>query len=114
MITDRDICIAAWSRDQAPSAIPIGEVMSRQLFYCSPEQSIASAESLMRSRKIRRVPVLDDSQRLVGILSLADIVTGSQRAGMRTAVGELAPTEIAATLANICQPPGTGSSNATI
>jgi CBS domain-containing protein len=111
MITDRDICIATWSRDRAPSAIPIAEVMSRELFYCTPEQAISSAESLMRSRKIRRIPVLDGDQRLVGILSLADIVTRSQHTGMRPGASELAAAEIAATLANICQPRAMGSSS---
>jgi CBS domain-containing protein len=111
MITDRDICIASWSKDRAPSSIPIAEAMSRELFHCTPEQSLSSAEMLMRSRKIRRIPVLDGHQRLVGILSLADIVTRSQHAGMRPAASELVATEIAATLANICQPRALGSQN---
>lgn len=112
MITDRDICIATWSRDQPPSSIPIAEVMSRELFYCTPDQSISSVESLMRSRRVRRIPVLDGSQLLVGILSLADIVTLAQRTGAPSAASDLAATEIAATLANICQPHQVGSTEA--
>jgi CBS-domain-containing membrane protein len=86
--------------------------MSRQLFSCSPEQSISSAESLMRSCRIRRVPVLDGNQRLVGIISLADIVTRGHSALGRSAVNDLAATEIATTLANICQPRQIGAAEA--
>lgn len=104
IITDRDICMSTWSRDSAPSAILISDAMSKNLFHCAPDDSISSAENLMRTKQIRRVPVLDSNRRLMGILSLADIVTQGQRAGVRPASSELAPTEIAATLANICQP----------
>jgi len=104
MITDRDICMATWSNDRAPSAIAISEAMSRDLFHCAPDDSIASAERLMRLKQIRRIPVLDQQRKLVGIISLADIVAQSQTDAGRWNELELAPNEIAATLANICQP----------
>lgn len=104
MITDRDICMATWSKDRAPSAISISEAMSRDLFYCSPDDKISSAATLMRSKQIRRLPVLNTEGRLVGIISLADIVTQSQTAGSRASAIEVAPNEIAATLARICEP----------
>jgi CBS domain-containing protein len=102
MITDRDVCIAAWAQDRSPSAIPVSSVMSRDLCVCSPSDSVESAERLMRSRKVRRVPVIDAERRLVGILSLADVVRAADNGrGGRKAV---APDEVAATLADICQP----------
>jgi len=104
MITDRDICMATWSNDRAPSAIPVSAAMSRELFYCSSDDDIASAERLMRLKQIRRIPVLNEERKLVGIISLADIVAQSQTDGARWNELELAPHEIAATLANICQP----------
>ncbi|MFZ5894862.1 MAG: CBS domain-containing protein [Myxococcota bacterium] len=103
MITDRDICMATWSKDQPPSAIRVRDAMSGELFHCGPSDSVSSAENLMRSQQIRRVPVLDGDQKLVGILSLADIVKESQRPSSRRS-SELSSSEIAATLANICQP----------
>src|SRR5687768_2334487 len=72
MITDRDICMATWSRDQAPSGISVHQAMSEELHQCSPDASVATAEGLMRSKQIRRIPVVDENQRLAGILSLAD------------------------------------------
>jgi CBS domain-containing protein len=104
MITDRDICMAAWSRDCAPSAIRARDVMSRDLYACSPGDGVALAENLMRSHQVRRIPVLDDERRLVGILSLADIARAGGRAGGRTTGSEVAPIQVVSTLANICQP----------
>ena len=104
MITDRDICIATWSKDRAPSAIPISEAMSPTLFHCAPNDNVALAEHLMRLKQIRRIPVLNEERKLLGIISLADIVAQSQTEAARWNELELAPNEIAATLANICQP----------
>ncbi len=107
MITDRDICMATWSQDRPPSSIPVWEAMSSELYFSSPDETVSSAESLMRSRQVRRVPVLDDGQKLVGILSLADIAIAPQRKGTRRDTSEFAPAEVAETLAGICQPRGT-------
>jgi CBS domain-containing protein len=104
MVTDRDICIAAWSKDSAPSSIKTSEAMSKTLYTVAPEDSVANAENLMLSRQVRRVPVIDAAQRLVGILSLADIASASRRIGPRTAESEIAPAAIAATLAGISRP----------
>ena len=112
MLTDRDICMATWSKDRAPSTIRAEDAMSRQVFGCSPTDSLLSAETLMRSKKIRRIPVIDSNQELVGILSLADIVRQAGRvgtAGTRAATSDLAPHEITSTLADICQPTMVGS-----
>jgi CBS domain-containing protein len=105
MITDRDICMAAMTRDQPPSAIRVSEVMSKSLVHCRPDDTVASAERLMRSRQVRRLPVVDDDRRLIGLLSLADIVRAAEpRTGQRERDRDLAPDEIAATLAEICAP----------
>ena len=108
MITDRDICMATWNREQAPIALEISDAMSRELFFCSPDDNVADVEELMREKQIRRVPVLDEERKLVGILSIADMLTESQRGGTLAANG-LGSGEVAATLANICQPRPPGS-----
>lgn len=114
MITDRDICMAAWSQDRPPSSLTVADAMSSDLYFCTPEQSVSSAESLMRSRKVRRVPVLDGEQKLVGIVSLADIATESRRRGGTAIAGDLAAAEVVATLADICQPRSASRSIAAI
>jgi CBS domain-containing protein len=100
MITDRDICMAAWMQDCSPRAIPIGFVMSRDLSVCGPDDDLASAERLMRSKQIRRLPVVDAERRLIGLLSLADIVREARGRGSNRAIAE----DLTATLADICEP----------
>ena len=102
MITDRDICMASWIKNQPLSEIGVADSMSRELFSCSPDDNVSVAERLMQSRQIRRLPVLDKEGRLVGILSLADIVRCSERAGR--GVSDVSSSEVASTLATICQP----------
>ena len=104
MITDRDICMAALMRDRAPSAIPVSDAMSRGLQCCGPDDSISSAEQLMRTHQVRRVPIIDRERRPVGLLSLADIVRATDRHKGR-ATHEVAPEEVALTLADICAAP---------
>jgi CBS domain-containing protein len=114
MITDRDICMACWSRDCPPSGIRVSDAMSRQLHHCAPEDTLTSAERLMRSQQVRRLPVLDPERRLLGILSLADIARQSQGGNGRKLGPDLAPEEVASTLAGISErpPPATAGRNA--
>jgi CBS domain-containing protein len=103
MITDRDICMACFTRDRAPSSIPVKEAMSHTLYFCSPGSSVADAEAVMRNHRVRRLPVLDDQQHLVGILSLADIAREAERERSQGRK-EIAPEEVTDVLGDICQP----------
>lgn len=102
VITDRDICMASWIRNQPLSELRVSDSMSRELFSCSPDDNVSVAERLMQSRQIRRLPVIDKEGHLVGILSLADIVRCTERAGR--GVSDVSSNEVASTLATICQP----------
>lgn len=104
MITDRDICMSTFLNDRSPSGLRVAEAMSRQLYYCAPSDTVAFAEEIMRSKQIRRLPVLDDSRRLVGILSLADIARRGEISTAKGSTNELGADQITLTLANICQP----------
>jgi len=73
VITDRDICMAAYLQGRPLSEIPVFNVMSAEPLACSPDDSIESAEALMQRRQVRRVPVTENG-RLMGMLSLCDIV----------------------------------------
>jgi CBS-domain-containing membrane protein len=77
--------------------------MSKALYSCAPDDPIETAERIMRSKQIRRIPVLNSERRLMGILSLADIAKYFQRASARGAVRQVISDEVASTLADICQ-----------
>lgn len=73
IITDRDICMAAYFQGEPLSQIRVSEVMSRELHTCRPEDEVTNAERVMRMHQVRRLPVVADGATLVGILSLSDL-----------------------------------------
>jgi len=73
VITDRDICIAAATRPRTEGEIPVKEVISRALYTCAPGDDVRAALETMKTRKIRRLPVVDPGGRLIGIVSIHDI-----------------------------------------
>jgi len=102
-ITDRDICIAAWSRDLPPSAIRVSETMTPDVKCCMPEDSVSAAEQIMEHCQVRRLPVTDDSGRLCGILSLADITRQSDSGANRKS-GDVKAEKVVGAYAAVCQP----------
>jgi len=73
ILTDRDITIRATADGRDPKKTKVTDVMSTDLAYCLEDQEVEEAVSLMEARQIRRIPVLNQDQRLVGIVTLADI-----------------------------------------
>ncbi|MCA9750784.1 MAG: CBS domain-containing protein [Gemmatimonadetes bacterium] len=74
MITDRDICMALASRDESASEVPVSQVMTRNVVSCHPEDDLNDALHAMRQGRIRRLPVVDEKETIVGILSLSDVI----------------------------------------
>ena len=73
MITDRDISMAAFTQGLRLADIPVESAMAKEIFHCRPDDPIEAAERLMSTRRIRRVPVVDERGRPVGLLSLDDL-----------------------------------------
>ncbi len=109
MITDRDICMAAYTQGRPLSEISVASAASSNLYVTRPQESLRDAEETMRIHKVRRLPVIDDHGRLVGLLSTNDLI---RRAGHRT--GDLGANEVARTLGAICQPNGSSASEARV
>ena len=103
IVTDRDICMAAYFRGAPLSAIPIAEVMSHDVCTCGPETDVNEAEERMRSWRVRRLPVVNNHGSLVGMLSLGDLAQGvSRNGGLRQANGE--GRELLETVAVVSEP----------
>jgi CBS domain-containing protein len=93
MITDRDICIAAATRSTSPSNIRVGDVMSGEVYACAAEDDVRTAFRTMKKQRVRRLPVLDRQERLVGIVSLNDLVLRADcREGAEVPGGEFLDT----------------------
>jgi CBS domain-containing protein len=73
MITDRDIAIRSASEGHNPRMEHVRDVMTPELIYCFEDQDTDEAARLMRDKQIRRLPVLNRDQRLVGMISLGDL-----------------------------------------
>jgi CBS domain-containing protein len=73
MVTDRDITCRAVANGHDLSKLTARDVMTRGIFYCRDNEELDDALRIMETRKIRRLPVIDDKKRMVGMLSLGDI-----------------------------------------
>ena len=74
IITDRDIAVRAIALGKGPDT-PVRDVMSQDVKYCFEEDDVGEVARNMADIKVRRLPVLDKSKRLVGIVSLGDLAT---------------------------------------
>jgi CBS domain-containing protein len=75
MITDRDITVRATAAGMEPAQHRVSEVMTSQTRWCTEDQSTDEVMRQMGDVQIRRLPVLDAEQRVVGIVSLGDLAT---------------------------------------
>jgi CBS domain-containing protein len=103
MITDLDICMAVATKNRKTSDIAVSEVFSGNLYACSPDDDIRDALKIMRAERVRRLPVINVSGALEGILSLNDVVRHAEIAG-RKKVPELSYDDVTQTLKEICTP----------
>lgn len=101
MLTDRDICMATHFRGASPKSVRVADAMSKTVRSIGPSSSPADAEAVMRDARIRRLPVVDAKQQLLGLVSLADLARAAQREhGSR--VRSVSEEEIGQTLEWIC------------
>lgn len=105
IITDRDICMSALFQGKPLHELRVSEAMSREVRVCQPGDSPAEVEQMMRSERIRRVPVADDEGNVIGIVSLADLAREAERQ-QSSSTQEITETEVGDTLAAIVEPGG--------
>ncbi|MCA0201080.1 MAG: CBS domain-containing protein [Proteobacteria bacterium] len=75
VVTDRDIVIRAVARGGAPDKTYVRDVMSKDVTYVFEDDSSDEAARKMARLQVKRLPVLNRDERLVGILSLGDMAT---------------------------------------
>jgi CBS domain-containing protein len=73
IITDRDVCMAGYTQGRRLEDIRVGSAMSKELFSCGPDDSVATALATMGDKRVRRLPILGNNGKLLGILALADV-----------------------------------------
>jgi CBS domain-containing protein len=73
MVTDRDIVVRGVAQDGDPRSLKLADVMSTNVRCAKEDDDVEEVLSQMADAQIRRMPVVDDRQQLVGIISLGDI-----------------------------------------
>jgi CBS domain-containing protein len=104
VITDRDMCVALGTRNQLPSEVTAKEVASGRVLGCAPNDDLRSAMATMADARVRRLPVIDATGRLRGILSMDDLILHTETGGAKKA-SEPAAEDVVNTLKRVCAPP---------
>jgi CBS-domain-containing membrane protein len=86
-LTDRDICMAAYTQGKALELLRVEAAMARKVVSCGVDDDLRSAAGLMRQHRTRRLPVVNPDGTLVGLLSLDDLACEAARA-LRGGVNE--------------------------
>jgi CBS domain-containing protein len=89
MVTDRDIVIRAVAKGKDPRGMPVSEVASGELVTVHANDDLADALRLMASHQVRRLPVVDEDNRLVGILAQADVAAEAKEKAVGQMVEEI-------------------------
>lgn len=77
IVTDRDLAIQVVAAGKDPNNVKVRDVMTRDPITCRADDDLQSAIDAMERRQIRRIPVVDESGQLVGIIAQADVATRS-------------------------------------
>ena len=89
MVTDRDIVLRVVAEGKDVQSSTVGEIASRDLVTVDPQQDLDEALRLMAQHQVRRLPVVEEDGRLVGILAQADVATSGQDAKTGQLVEEI-------------------------
>lgn len=88
VLTDRDICVAAATRRLQPERIPASDVMHAPVHSCLSTDALDAVLATMSTHQLRRLPVLDASGQLQGVVSMNDVarVAGTRGAPSASAI----------------------------
>lgn len=97
MITDRDVVVRLLARGRDPLRCRIEDAMTEDVHPVRMEDDVEAALDVMARHRVRRVPVVDDRDRIVGMLSQADVARHARNRGMR-------PGQVTETISEISEP----------
>ncbi|HEU4853914.1 MAG TPA: CBS domain-containing protein [Nitrosospira sp.] len=74
IVTDRDLVVEIMATELDPGVITVGDIMEQELVTVKESVGIFEAIQYMRSKTVRRLPIVNEKSELVGILSLDDLL----------------------------------------
>ena len=75
IVTDRDLAMRIVAEERDASATKVDGVMTRKVVSCFAEDDVQKALDAMAKQKLRRIPIVDHDNRIVGIITQADVAT---------------------------------------
>jgi CBS domain-containing protein len=102
VITDRDVALAVWRKDRSPSDIRVDQLPLARLYCCAPTDDIDDALRIMRQAQVRRLPIIDEEEKLVGIISMDDLARHARDPG--GSKNGLTAQKVSEALKAICAP----------
>ena len=93
IITDRDILLRTVACNKDTKTTPVSEIMTTNVHTCMQNQTITEAQNKMAENQIRRIPVIDDNKKVVGIITMGDLARKSR---------EISQENVCTTIENIC------------
>jgi CBS domain-containing protein len=79
ILTDRDIVVRALAEGRDPESTRVSDICSRELTTVQATASVGTVVRTMRERAVRRLPVVEETGEVVGIVSLGDVAVGRDR-----------------------------------
>jgi CBS domain-containing protein len=101
IVTDRDVCMAAYTQGERLWAIPVTTAMAKLVVCCHAEDTVEAAQALMCEKLIHRLPVVDADGRPLGMFSFTDVAREMARSRN---VGSAAQREFVTTARAFCRP----------
>jgi signal-transduction protein with cAMP-binding, CBS, and nucleotidyltransferase domain len=77
IVTEEDITCKVVAKDLKPSSVQVREIMSTPLITVSAEKTVGDAAHMMVKHKVRRLPVIDAKKKVIGIVTVRDLLTVS-------------------------------------
>ena len=89
VVTDRDIAIRIVAEGKDPKATTVDQIASQNLVTIDPQQNLDEALRLMAKHQVRRLPVVEEDGKLVGILAQADVARHADPSSTGEVVGRI-------------------------
>ena len=93
IVTDRDIILRTVACDKDVCNTKTSDIMTTNVCTCKEDEEITNAESKMTQNKIRRLPVCDSNNKVIGILTMGDLAQNDREIGKQ---------EVCTTISDIC------------
>ena len=77
IVTEEDLACKVVAKDLKPSTVHVSDIMSTPLITVSAEKTVVDAATMMVKRKVRRLPVVDKDKKVIGIVTVRDLLTVS-------------------------------------